>query len=88
MKPGDVRTFKRGKGNAVVVAVGVWAKRTKKDSPIHIHLTGIRGKHTTVTNQPESERYHRTLFRDLRDLLIAHHCWLYGADGSETHHRK
>ena len=87
MKPGDVRTFRSGTGNAVVVAVGVWAKKPKKNGPIHIHVTGVRGKHTTVTNQPKSERYHRTLFRDLRNVLIANNCWPYGTEGSETEHR-
>ena len=84
MKPGDIRTFKGGRGNAVVVAVGVWVKRQKKDGPLHIHLTGISGKHTTVTNQQGSERYHRALFRDFRNLLIKNNCWLYGDEGSET----
>ncbi len=87
MKPGDVRTFQRGTGNAVVVAVGVWAERARKSGPIQIHLAGIRGKHTTVTNQPASERYHRTLFRDLRNLLIEKNCWPYGKEGAETETR-
>jgi uncharacterized cupin superfamily protein len=34
MKPGDVRTFKRGQGNAVVLATGVWAE--KRGKLIHI----------------------------------------------------
>jgi hypothetical protein len=84
MNPGDIRTFKRGTGNAVVVAVGVWAERPKGNAPIHIHLTGIGGKHTTVTNDAKSERYHRTLFRDLRHLLIGQKCWPYGDEGAET----
>ncbi len=87
MNPGDVRTFKRGTGNAVVVAVGTWAERPKSNGPIQIHLAGIGGKHTTVTNQSESERYHRTLFRDLRKLLIQNDCWPYGDEGAETETR-
>ena len=87
MNPGDVRTFQRGTGNAVVVAVGVWAERPKSDGPIHIHLAGIGGKHTTVTNAPDSERYHRTLFRDLRNLLVGSSCWPYGDEGAETETR-
>lgn len=85
MKPGDVRTFKKGQGNAVVVAVGVWVKRQGK--ALHIHLAGISGKHTTVTNQRDSERYHRTLFRNLRCLLIKHNCSPLGDEGSETETR-
>jgi len=86
MKPGDIRTFKKGQGNAVVVAVGVWVKRQGK--ALHIHLAGISGKQTTVTNQRGAERYHRTLFRDLRNLLIESNCWPYGDEGSETETRE
>lgn len=85
INPGDFRTFKRGAGNAIVVAVGVWAERPRLGDPIHIHLTGIGGKHTTVTNSVDSKlRYHKTLFRDLRQLLISQNCWPYGAEGAET----
>ena len=82
MKPGDVRRFKKGQGNAVVVAVGVWVKRQGK--ALHIHLAGVGGKQTTVTNQQDSVRYHRTLFRDLRNLLIKNSCWPHGDEGRET----
>ena len=81
MKPGDIRTFRQGEGEAVVVAIGVWPERQGKT--IHIHITGIQG-HTTVTNSRDSERYHRTLFRDLRRVLIANNCWPFGEDGAET----
>ena len=82
MRAGDVRTFKRGKGNAVVLDVGVWAKRRGK--PLHIDITGTKDFHTTVTNDPKSERYHRTLFRNLRKVLIHNQCWPYGDEGAET----
>jgi len=85
MKPGDVRTFKKGQGKVVGVAVGVWVKRQGK--ALHIHLTGIGGRHTTVKNQRGSERYCRTLFRDLRNLLVKSNCWPYGDEGSETETR-
>jgi hypothetical protein len=85
MKPGDVRTFKRGQGNAVVLATGVWAE--KRGKLIHIHITGTSTFHTTVTNGPDSERYHRTLFRDLRKLLIENQCWPFGDEGVETEHK-
>ena len=87
MKPGDIRTFKKGKGSAVVMAIGVWAERTRKNGPIQIHITGTKNLHTTVTNSQRSERYHRTLFRDLRKLLIQNNCWNYGDDGAETEKR-
>jgi len=84
MRPGDVRTFKNGAGNAVALTVGVWAKRPTKAGAIHIHITATPTFHTTVTNKPNSERYHRTLFRDLRRLLIKNNCWSFGDEGSET----
>ena len=88
MKPGDIRTFQKGRGNAAVLAVGVWAARQKHTAPIHIHITGTKNFHTTVTNDPDSERCHRTLFRDLRRLLIAENCWPFAQEGAETEQRK
>lgn len=82
MSPGDVRTFKRGTGMAVVVGHGLWAERQGKW--IHIHLTGPDDSHTTVTNNPASVRFHRTLFRDLRRTLMNQVCWPFGEEGSET----
>jgi hypothetical protein len=82
MNPGDVRTFKHGDGNAVVVGLGLWAERQGKW--IQIHMTGDAKSHTTVTNNPDSERYHRTLFRNLRRTLISEKCWPFGEKGSET----
>lgn len=35
-------------------------------------------------NPAESERYHRTLFRDLRHLLVENSCWPYRDEGTET----
>jgi hypothetical protein len=82
MSPGDVRVFKRGDGNAVVVGLGLWAK--KDGSWIHIHMTGPDNSHTTVTNNPESVRFHRTLFRDLRNTLVRQNCWPFGEEGAEV----
>ncbi len=84
MKPGDVRVFQRGNQRALVLAVGIWANRRKKTWPIHIHFTGTKKFHTTVVDSPRSERYHRTLFRDLRRLLIKEGRWPFGDDGAET----
>jgi hypothetical protein len=81
MKPGDQRTFKSGNGKAVVLAIGIWAKRDGKN--LRIDITGA-GTHTTVTNNKDSERYHRTLFRNLRKVLIANGSWEFGDEGSET----
>ncbi len=80
MRPGQVRVFK--KGNSVVLAIGVWAKRRGKQ--LHIDITGPSNFHTTITNDKNSDRYHRTLFRDLRRVLIRHDCWRFGEEGAET----
>jgi hypothetical protein len=82
MKPGEVRVFqKRG---SLVLAIGVWPKRRGKQ--LHIDITGTKDFHTTVTCDAKSERYHRTLFRDLRRVLIANDCWSFGDEGAETEH--
>ncbi len=84
MKPGDIRVFEKGSHRALVLAVGIWANRRKKTWPIHIHITGTKRFHTTVVGTPGSERYHRTLFRDLRRLLIQQDRWPFGDEGGET----
>ena len=83
MKPGQIRTFRRGDGEAVVLAIGIWAEREGKKW-IRIDVTGTKDFHTTVTNDPNSKRYHRTLFRNLRRVLPAKKCWAFGEDGAET----
>lgn len=88
MNPGDVRTFQKGRGNAVVVGVGVWAERKNDESYIQIHLSGVSDGHTTVTNNPGSVRYHRTLFRNLRRVLVTNDAWPYGDAGAETEEKE
>jgi hypothetical protein len=59
MKPGDVRVVK--KRGSVVLAIGVWPKRRGKQ--LHIDITGPKEFfHTTIANDPKSDRYHRTCF--------------------------
>lgn len=82
MSPGDVRTFKRGTGNSLVVGLGVWA--VKKGRWIDIHLTGPDNSHTIVTNNPESVRFHPTLFHDLRQTLVKQKCWEFGEEGADS----
>lgn len=81
IRPGDIRVFRPGQ--AVVLATGIWAKRAGKNW-IRIDITGTREFHTTVTNDPSSKRYHRTLFRDLRRVLVENGCWPFGTQGVET----
>ncbi len=82
MSPGDVRTFQQGNGNAIVIGLGLWAK--KEGKWIQIHMTGPNDLHTTVTNNPDSVRYHKTLYRDLRRTLVDQGCWPYGDEGAEV----
>ena len=86
MRPGDVRTFRKGRGGAVVLAIGIWAGREGKNR-LRIDITGTKNLHTTVTNDRDSDRYHRTLFRDLRRVLIANACWPFGEEVAETEQR-
>lgn len=81
LQPGDVRIFEPG--GSLILAIGIWAERNDA-RVIHIHITGGEKFHTTVTNQTSSERYHRTLFRNLRRVLMTNGTWRYGDAGAET----
>ena len=86
IQPGGVRVF--GGDKAIALTLGVWAE--KHGTVIEIHLTGDGElfSHTTVNNNPASPRYHRTIFRNLRRLLIANGKWPYGNEGAETEEEK
>ncbi len=71
-RPGDVRVSK----GSFILGLGVWAKKDESGT-IHIHLTGDRKFHTTITDKPDSVRYHRTLFRNLQRMLEQHGVWPY-----------
>jgi len=85
LRPGSVHVFQPGR--AIALGIGVWADKNEAGK-IHIHVTGGEGFHTTVTNHSGSERYHRTLFRNLRRLLIEHGAWPYDKEGAETEERE
>jgi hypothetical protein len=82
VRPGSIHSF--GGTEAIAITFGIFAK--KQGKWIHIHMTGdyTNFAHITVTNNPKSVRYHRTLFRNLRRLLIAYHKWQFGNEGAET----
>ena len=84
LRPGDIRVF--AKKGSLVLAIGIWPKRRGRQ--LHIDITGTKNFHTTVTNDEKSDRYHRTLFRDLRRVLVAHDCWPFGEEGAETENAK
>ena len=82
MSPGDVQPFQQGNGNAVVIGLGLRAK--KEGKWIQIHITGPNDLHTTVTNDPDSVRFHKILYRDFRQTLVEQDCWPYGDEGAEV----
>ena len=85
VRTGDLHVFRPGK--SVAVGIGIWADR--RSDTIQIHMTGPMKMHTTVTNAPKSARYHRTLFRDLRRILVDNGAWPYGDEdlGSDDHQK-
>jgi hypothetical protein len=83
MRPGDVRLFEGRNKKAIAVTIGLWAERRSAYQPIQIHITG-NGGNTTVNNQIGSERYHRTLFSNLRRILVKNGRWEFGDESSET----
>lgn len=86
-KPGMTRV-PVGKKHAktVYACFGVFASKNEAGR-IHIRVTAGDFGISTVTNHRESERYHRTLFRNLRRILIAEGSWPYGTEGEETEKR-
>jgi len=76
MKPGDQRTFKKGKGNTVVLAVGLWTEHSRSGKQLHIHMTGTKN----FTLQLRMIRTQNGITR----ILVSNQCWLFGDDGAET----
>lgn len=74
MAPGDSRTLKRNKKSAMVLALGVWVKRRRGETQIHV--SGNDRFHTIIVDQPGSQGHHATLFRHLRQVLLDNGCWL------------
>jgi hypothetical protein len=74
MTPGDSRTFKRKRQQAMVLAIGVWAEL--HEGHARIHVAGNDNFHVIVVDQPDSKRYHPALFRHLRQVLLDNGCWL------------
>ena len=68
----------------MVAAFGFWAEENGDWIDIHLTCDYSNFANTTVTNNKNSERYHRTLFRNLRRLLISEGKWPYGDKGKET----
>jgi hypothetical protein len=78
LRTGDLRLY--GK-KSLALAVGLFPKRSGKY--LRIDVTGTGG-HTTIENNPASERYHRTLFRNFRRVLVKQGRWPFGDEGAET----
>jgi hypothetical protein len=78
MKPGGITSISAAQG----CGARRWSMCQAPGKYLRIDITGT-GKHTTITNNPSSERYHRTLFRDLRAKLVENGCWSFGQEGAE-----
>ena len=72
MREGTVELFN---GKSLKLAIGLWAEGRGQWIDIHITSHGPHAFHTTVTNDPDSVRFHETLFRDLRKVLVDNHRW-------------
>lgn len=85
LQPGDVRTFQPTRGSITVAGLTLW---TEPQGPwVLIHMSEEGCPLSTVTNNPESDRYNRALFRDLRRSLLQQDLWPYGEQGAETEER-
>jgi len=77
MEPGSVRPF--NEDEALIATFALWAEKDNSDD-ILIHMTGdnVHFKHITICNNPDSKKYHKLLYRDLKNLLKAHNKWPFG----------
>lgn len=68
------RSGKPGKRpRAVYLEVGIWLN--EKSGHIHIASRDRRFRHSTVSNNPGSKRYHPNLYGKLRAVLQAEQRW-------------
>ena len=61
------------KGSTVYLHAGIWFdKRTAE-----IHIAGPKESrfHSTVSDNPESKRYHPNLYKKLKEILLREGCW-------------
>jgi len=77
MKPRQTTTSITGKEGkppkSVYVWVGIWHDR--KTGHIHMASTDKRFRHTTVSNDPDSKRFHPNLYAKLKAVLEAEGRW-------------
>ncbi len=73
MKSGQVKPYR---GDSLLVTVGIWAKQDKGGS-IHIHLASRPHFHSTITNKLGRKRYHPSLFKALKSLLVNNGRWQF-----------
>lgn len=60
-----------GPGNAVKFEIGIWRKRANGDIDIASQDKAVKLR-TTVSNNPDSKRYHPNLYRKLEAILAEH----------------
>ena len=83
MRSGEVQRSKQGNGKTVHLAIDMWAKPRKNSDWIDIHISVPGNTPTTVTNKPDSPRFHLALFQKLRSILISQNCWPFADKGAE-----
>jgi hypothetical protein len=66
-----------GRSKTVYARMGVWYDSGER--MIHMTIPGSGWFHTTVSNNPESKRYHPNLFKKLRRLLEQEGRWPAGS---------
>ena len=88
MRSGEVQRSKQGNGKTVHLAIDMWAKPRKNSDWIDIHISVPGNTLTTVTNKPDSPRFHLALFQKLRSILISQNCWPFADIGAEKSEQK
>jgi hypothetical protein len=66
------------------IAVPMTLSAGKRGEHILIRLVAPGQAPVTVSNDPESARFHPSLFRNLRKTLIANGAWRFGDEGSDA----
>lgn len=63
----------KGRKTVYIEKLGVWYDEGQRQ--IHLSIPGHKTFHTTVSNRPESKRYHPNLFKKLKALLVEAGRW-------------
>jgi len=61
------------KGKTVYLHIGIW--HDKKTDHIHIACPEETKLHSTISDKPESVRYHENLYKKLKEILMREGRW-------------